>query len=58
MNKDQVQGRIEEAKGKVKNAAGKAIGDKDLEHEGKIQSVVGKVQAKYGDLKSDIKKSL
>ena len=56
MNKDQVKGRIKRAKGKVKNVAGKAVGNKDLEQEGKAQDINGKVQAKYGDLKEDLKK--
>jgi uncharacterized protein YjbJ (UPF0337 family) len=55
MNKDQVKGRIEEATGKVKEVAGKVTGDKELEQEGKVQNVGGKVQAGYGDLKEDIK---
>jgi uncharacterized protein YjbJ (UPF0337 family) len=57
MNKDQVEGRAEEAKGKVKEIAGKVVGNKDLEVEGKIQGATGKVQAGYGDLKEDIKKA-
>ena len=55
MNKDQVKGRIEQATGKVKEVAGKVTGDKELEQEGKVQNVGGKVQAGYGDLKEDIK---
>ena len=55
MNKDQVKGRVEEATGKVKEVAGKVTGDKDLEQEGKVQNIGGKVQAGYGDLKEDIK---
>jgi uncharacterized protein YjbJ (UPF0337 family) len=55
MNKDQVKGRIEEATGKVKEVTGKVTGDKDLEQEGKVQNIGGKVQAGYGDLKEDIK---
>jgi uncharacterized protein YjbJ (UPF0337 family) len=55
MNKDQVKGRIEEATGTVKEVTGKVTGDKDLEQEGKVQSIGGKVQAGYGDLKEDIK---
>lgn len=58
MNKDQAKGRIEEAKGKVKEVAGKVSGNKDLEQEGKIQKTIGKVQAGYGDLKEDIKKTI
>ena len=57
MNKDQVKGRIKEAKGTVKEVAGKTVGNESLELKGKIQKTVGKVQAGYGDLKDDLKKS-
>jgi uncharacterized protein YjbJ (UPF0337 family) len=55
MNKDQVKGHIEEAKGKVKEVAGNLVGNDDLELKGKIQKSGGKVQAAYGDLKEDLK---
>ena len=58
MNKDQVKGRIDEVKGKAKKAAGKAVGNKNLERKGTIQNASGKVQAGYGDLREDIKKSI
>ena len=58
MNKDQVKGRYEEAKGKVKEVAGNIAGDTELEIEGNIQKNLGKVQAGVGDVKEDIKKSL
>jgi uncharacterized protein YjbJ (UPF0337 family) len=58
MNKDQVKGRIQEAKGKVKEVAGKIVGNKDLEQKGKIQNTDGKVQASYGDLREDVKKAI
>jgi uncharacterized protein YjbJ (UPF0337 family) len=57
MNKDQAKGRIEEVKGKVKEVAGKVTGNKELEQKGKIQNIGGKVQAGFGDLKADIKKT-
>lgn len=57
MNKDQAKGRIEEAKGKVKEVAGKVSGNKNLEQKGKFQNIRGKIQAGYGDLKEDIKKT-
>jgi len=44
MNKDQVKGRIKEAKGKVKKVAAKVAGDEFLEAEGKIQRSIGKAQ--------------
>ena len=58
MNKDQINGRYEEAKGKTKEVAGRIVGNEKLELKGKIQKVAGKTQAGYGDLKSNIKKSL
>jgi uncharacterized protein YjbJ (UPF0337 family) len=57
VNKDQVKGRIKEAKGNVKEVAGKMVGNESLELKGKVQKAVGKVQAGYGDLKDDLKKS-
>lgn len=54
MNKDQVKGRIKEARGKVKEAAGKVSGDETLEQKGKLQKLAGKVQAGYGDIKKNI----
>ena len=58
MNKDQTNGRIEEAKGKVKEVAGKIVGNKDLEQKGKVQNIAGKTQAAFGDVKSDVKAAL
>lgn len=58
MNKDQTQGRVEEVKGKIKEAVGKTTGNKELEQKGKAQNLGGKIQAGFGDLKSDIKKAL
>ena len=56
MDKDQVKGRIKEVKGKVKEVVGKIADDKDLEVKGNIQKNIGKAQAGFGDLKSDLKK--
>ena len=57
MNKDQVKGRIKEAKGNIKAVAGALVGNKELEVEGKIEKAVGQVQGVYGDLKDDLKTS-
>jgi uncharacterized protein YjbJ (UPF0337 family) len=56
-NKDQVRGRVKEAQGKVKEVAGKLVGNEKLEAKGKIQKVLGKAQAKFGDVKQDMKDS-
>ncbi|MGD0959375.1 MAG: CsbD family protein [Methylomonas sp.] len=57
MNKDQVKGRVEESKGKIKEVAGIILDDPDMEIEGNLQKNVGKVQSGFGDLKENIKKS-
>ena len=49
--KDKIKGRIHEAKGKVKEEAGKAIGNPDLRDRGTAEKVAGKVQNKVGDVK-------
>jgi uncharacterized protein YjbJ (UPF0337 family) len=55
MNKDQVKGRLEQAKGAVKETAGKVVGNTKLETEGQLEKAGGKVQATYGDIKEDVK---
>lgn len=55
MNKDQVKGRIDKAKGAVKEVAGKAIGNKEMEAKGKVQKVLGGARAGFGDLKEEVK---
>jgi uncharacterized protein YjbJ (UPF0337 family) len=55
MNKDQVKGRVKEAKGTIKEVAGKLVGNEEMEAEGKVQKVLGEAQAKFGDVKEDVK---
>lgn len=56
MNEDQVKGRIREAKGIVKETAGKVTGKEILEQKGTLQKAAGKAQAGYGDIKNDARK--
>jgi uncharacterized protein YjbJ (UPF0337 family) len=58
MNKDQVKGRVEQAKGKVKEVTGDIVDDKSLEVEGNIQKNVGKAQAGFGNLKEEVKEEI
>lgn len=58
MNKDQIKGRVEEATGKTKEAAGRMTNDRDLESRGTSEKVGGKVQKTYGDVKEDIKEGM
>ncbi len=57
INKDQVQGRVEQAKGAIKETAGKVVGDASLEVKGNVEKNLGKVQAKIGDVTENLKKS-
>ena len=58
MNKDQVAGRVEEAKGKIKEAAGKVVGNEKLQGEGLADQAAGKVQKTYGDVKEKTKDAI
>lgn len=58
VNSDQVDGRVGQAKGKVKEVTGKILDDKGMEIKGNVQKNVGKAQAGYGDLKQEIKEDL
>lgn len=55
INSDQIDGRVEESKGTVKEITGKILDDKGMEIEGNVQKNLGKAQAGFGDLKKDIK---
>ena len=54
--KDQAEGRFHKVKGKIKEVAGKAIGKRDLEAEGKAEQLHGNVQEKTGTIKSFVDK--
>lgn len=56
MNKDQVKGRFKVAKGKLKEVVGKATGNKTTNLKGRVEQVVGKTQAAYGDAKEQLRK--
>lgn len=49
MNKDEVKGKVEKAKGYVKEEVGEAVGNRDMEDEGRAQRNVGKAQEKFGE---------
>ena len=53
---DHIEGRLEEAKGTIKETTGTLIGDETLEAEGAIQKNLGKVVAGDGDAKQDFLK--
>jgi uncharacterized protein YjbJ (UPF0337 family) len=55
MNKDQVKGRVQQAKGTIKDGIGKATGDAGLRGEAAVDKAAGKTQATYGDAKAKVK---
>ena len=55
MDKDRVEGSAEQAKGKVKEVAGKILGDAKLESEGKADQVAGKIQNTIGGIKDTLR---
>jgi uncharacterized protein YjbJ (UPF0337 family) len=57
MNKDRIEGSMEQAKGKVKEVTGKITGDSKLEIEGKADQVAGKMKSTVGGIKDAIKEA-
>jgi uncharacterized protein YjbJ (UPF0337 family) len=57
MDKDRIAGAAKQAKGAVKEAAGKVTGDAKLASEGKADKVAGKVQNAVGGLKDSIREA-
>jgi uncharacterized protein YjbJ (UPF0337 family) len=55
MDKDRIEGSANQAKGTIKEVAGKLTGDAKLESEGKADKVAGKVQNAVGGLKDTLR---
>ena len=51
MDKDRIKGSAQQAKGKLKEVAGKVTGDAKLESEGKADKAAGKVRNAIGGIK-------
>jgi uncharacterized protein YjbJ (UPF0337 family) len=58
MHKDQMKGAAKDAKGSMKEAAGRATGDRDLEARGAAEKTEGKVQKGVGNLKDAARNAL
>jgi len=55
MDKDRVEGALHQAKGSVKEAAGKVTGDKKTQAEGAGEKAAGKVQNTAGGANDAVK---
>ncbi len=53
-NKDEVEGKLDQAKGAIKETVGNAIGNKDMEDEGTADRASGNVQEGVGDAKRTV----
>jgi uncharacterized protein YjbJ (UPF0337 family) len=53
-NRDEVEGKLDQAKGKAKETIGRAINDRDLEAEGNADRVSGNVQEGFGTAKRKV----
>jgi uncharacterized protein YjbJ (UPF0337 family) len=58
MDKDRLVGTAKEAKGAVKIALGKVMGDAKLQAEGKADKTAGKAQNAVGSVKDAVKEAL
>ena len=55
MDKDRIEGSEKGIIGKIKEVAGKVLGDAKLESEGKADQAAGKVQNAVGGVKDTLK---
>ena len=55
MDKDRLKGSAQQAKGLLKEVAGKVTGDAKLEADGKSDRIAGKVQNAVGGLKDTLR---
>ena len=53
-NKDEVEGKFDQAKGAIKENVGDAIGDRDMEAEGAADRAKGNLQEGYGEAKHKV----
>ncbi|WP_406854189.1 CsbD family protein [Alsobacter sp. KACC 23698] len=57
MDKQHIKGAADKAKGAVKDAAGKLMGDEKLQAEGKADKAKGEARSAVGDVKDAAKKA-
>ncbi len=55
MDKDRIDGAADQAKGAVKETAGKVVGDKKLQTEGTLDKAKGQVESAVGGAKDTLR---
>ena len=56
MSTTHIKGHVKEAEGKIKEVAGKLVGNEPLAENGTAEKLAGKHEVSRADLKDDIKK--
>ena len=57
MNKDQVNGALKGAQGKVQEQVGRTVGNRTQEANGVVKQAEARLQKAYGDVKEALKNS-
>lgn len=57
MDREHVKGAADNAKGAIKDTAGKLMGDKELQTEGKLDKAKGAAHNAVGDVKDAFRKA-
>ena len=58
MDRDEIKGKVEKAKGYVKDKAGEILNNPDLEAEGEAERVAGTVREGYGKAKRTVREGI
>jgi uncharacterized protein YjbJ (UPF0337 family) len=58
MDRDEIKGKAEKAKGYVKDKTGEVINDPDLEAEGEVERAAGTVREGYGKAKRKVQEGI
>ena len=58
MDRDEIKGKVEKAKGVVKEKTGEVIDDPTLEAEGKVERSAGEVREGFGAAKRKVKEGI
>jgi uncharacterized protein YjbJ (UPF0337 family) len=57
MDKNEIKGKAEQAKGYVKETVGEITNDADLEAEGTVERAAGKAREQFGEVKDKAKRA-
>jgi uncharacterized protein YjbJ (UPF0337 family) len=55
MDKERIKGAAQQAKGEMKDVAGKALGDSKMQAEGKADKAEGKIRNTVGGMKDSVR---